>query len=81
MIVLTCVRFFTYVGLLAGAGLIGFVVYNQFVTMSEKRKSRSRRTETGTESSNMSAEWLEGTAADPNRGKSPKKNRPTKKDD
>ncbi|PRP75626.1 hypothetical protein PROFUN_07992 [Planoprotostelium fungivorum] len=67
---------FTYIALLAATGLIGYVLFNQATNLGNK-KTKKTKTERGTEGSTISEEWLEGTAADPNRGKSPNKKRPT----
>lgn len=52
--------FFTYVGIVGVAGLIGFVVYNFTRNMGKKK---GRRVETGTQQDVIDNEWLEGTAA------------------
>jgi len=65
---------FTYVGIVGVAGLLLFVIYK--AVGDKKKGKRPARVETGTQSTDLNEEWLEGTHAKP---KSPKGNRsPTK---
>jgi translocon-associated protein subunit alpha len=65
---------FTYVGIVGVAGLVLFVIYK--AVGDKKKTKRAPKLETGTQNTDVSEEWLEGTHARP---KSPKGNKsPTK---
>jgi len=71
--------FFTYLGVVAVLGLIGFVIYRAL--LSWRKRQRIAPKEFGTREVELDDDWLTGTSADPSlRGKKKNKKNNNKKD-
>jgi len=73
---------FTYVGILAVVGLIGFFAYKAIAKATKKSRGPKRPVETGSQKKKdlvVDDEWLQGTSADKKLTKSPKSPRANKK--